>query len=162
MRLVHYSASPLTAVRSVEQTDQPHFKPRGLWVSAETGNEDGWAEWCLEESFALGRLACLSEIKLAADARILRLASARDIDEFTARRGVAAVPVYRTHRTINWQPVAEEYQGIIIAPYIWERRLTDHAPWYYAWDCASGCIWDAAAIASIHLSEPLEQNEVQR
>jgi hypothetical protein len=54
---------------------------------------------------------------------------------------------------IAWDRLRERYQGLIVTPYIWERRLTmgngPDAMWYYFWDCASGCIWDPAAIASV-------------
>ena len=50
---------------------------------------------------------------------------------------------------IDWNRVAKKYQGIIITPYIWERRLTTTCTWYYGWDVASGCIWDNKAIKEI-------------
>ncbi len=45
--------------------------------------------------------------------------------------------------------VAKLYQGIIIAPYCYSIRLDNDCFWYYPWDCASGCIWDATAIAAL-------------
>jgi len=56
---------------------------------------------------------------------------------------------------INWPAVAEKYDGIIIAPYIWQRRLSDNPDhfWYYGWDCASGCIWNTEVIEEIHTKE---------
>ena len=48
---------------------------------------------------------------------------------------------------INWRKVAKAFDGIIIPEYIYSRRLDGNASdWYYGWDCASGCIWDARAI----------------
>jgi hypothetical protein len=41
---------------------------------------------------------------------------------------------------IDWERLAKEYDGVEIAPYQWQRRLSDQR-WYYSWDCASGCIW---------------------
>ena len=57
----------------------------------------------------------------------------------------------RDYGCIDWRLVAEEWQGIVIAPYLWERRFDSDARWYYSWDCASGCIWDHRAIAAIEL-----------
>lgn len=54
---------------------------------------------------------------------------------------------------IDWKKVTEEYQGIIISPYIWQRRLAPHTMWYYGWDVASGCIWDTDAIEEVKLVE---------
>jgi len=36
--------------------------------------------------------------------------------------------------------VSKEYDGIEIAPYQWDARLS--LIWYYGWDVASGCIWN--------------------
>lgn len=75
------------------------------------------------------------------------LRSTVDVDGFTDEYAIDPGPqVYR----IDWDAVAGTYQGIIITPYIWERRLGDSA-WYYSWDCASGCIWDPAAIGSLRV-----------
>jgi hypothetical protein len=83
------------------------------------------------------------------------LSTARELDAFTLffsvdldwQKGMCVpnrltLPIY-----IDWLRVAQKSAGIIIAPYIWERRL--HLPWYYGWDCASGCVWDAAAVLSV-------------
>lgn len=59
------------------------------------------------------------------------------------------------HDHINWPMVADRYQGIVIAPYLWSRRM-DGGLWYYGWDCASGCIWDAAAVASVTARQAAE------
>lgn len=149
-QLAHYSAEPVTAIRSVEQLERPHFKPAGFWLSVD-GNEDGWKEWCEGEEWGLERLACVHDVKLTPQANIFHLKSAADIDAFDVR---FRSPIARdfSYFMIDWRSVAATYQGIIIAPYIWERRLSlDGANWYYAWDCASGCIWDASAIESITL-----------
>jgi hypothetical protein len=50
-------------------------------------------------------------------------------------------------RIINWNWVMGIYKGIIINPYLYERRYT--YLWYNGWDCASGCIWDTNCIKSI-------------
>jgi hypothetical protein len=145
-RLAHFSDRPVTA--AYDRSQEPDSrKPAGLWVSVE-GDGDGWSDWCREESFSLDRLACEHEITLTDDAHILRLDGAEAIDDFTAYYGYSELNVpgsvlSRYVDRIDWVLVAARYQGIIIAPYIWSRRLTDHTFWYYGWDCASGCIWDA-------------------
>lgn len=154
-RLMHFSSKPVLSVYSVEQ-DRSHEqwrrdKPRGLWVSVE-GNGDGWSDWCTSEGYGLGGIPHV--VGIAADARVLRLTSASCIDRFTAEFGEDPSwgrPTYYHPRSygIAWDKVASLYQGILIAPYCWERRLYDGSPWYYGWDCASGCIWDSVAIAEI-------------
>jgi hypothetical protein len=149
--LIHFSAEPLGSIESRVQERRAHGKPKGLWVSVE-GDEDGWRDWCLGEQFGLERLAVAQHVRLADDAQILYVDSAAGIDDLGRRYGTESEywtgprPYYDR---IDWAQVAECYQGIIIAPYIWSRRLDGGAFWYYGWDCASGCIWDASAIARV-------------
>lgn len=154
--LIHYSNEQLTDIRNGSQ--RPSFgaavwhkfdKPVGLWVSV-LGRQD-WASWCRGEGFRATRRQAASRIQLRADAKVLRLSGAADLDEFTKRYGRDVVWGSRpwVDRAIPWDRVACDWQGIIIAPYVWERRLHDGTEWYYGWDCASGCIWDAAAVQSV-------------
>ena len=62
MRLLHYSAEPLLTIRSVAQQRPEHFKPSGLWVSAE--GEDDWPTWCRDTDFHVELLACVTEVRL--------------------------------------------------------------------------------------------------
>ena len=48
---------------------------------------------------------------------------------------------------INWLAVARDYDGILIAPYCYTRRMT--LDWYNTWDCASACVWNARAIERV-------------
>jgi len=156
MRLLHYAKAPVTSVYSTEQreVDSVYGKPRGLWVSADDF-EDNWRHWCEAEDFRLECLTHVHEVDLAADAEILRMASAYELDAFTREFQQGEGRQLR----INWPTVATRWQGVIIAPYIWERRLHGGYSWYYGWDCASGCIWDARAVASIRLVtvEPIRE-----
>lgn len=163
MKLVHYNKSPVAVSRlqSVDQSGRmpwPHSKPVGFWVSVE--GEDGWREWCLSREFKLDSLSHVHDVELAANANVLHLSGAADIDAFTNRFGdiirLGDRDDYGTS-AIDWENVAAKYQGIIIAPYVPERRIDMGTSWfyswYYAWDCACGCIWDVSAIASVTLRE---------
>jgi hypothetical protein len=55
---------------------------------------------------------------------------------------------------IDWPRVAERFDGVIIAPYQWKHRL--ELMWYYGWDCASGCIWNARAVSCFEVAETVE------
>lgn len=162
-RLLHYPRGGkfTGGVRSTEQTTPSGFyeKPHGLWVSVEGACD--WASWCVGNDFDTEFLSDKWEIVLAENANILRIASIGEIDAFTEKYGIYDTRCHEVLRSgglatshfgrqpaIDWPRVAKEYQGIIIAPYIWERRMETHTGWYYGWDCASGCIWDAEAIAS--------------
>jgi hypothetical protein len=148
MLLSHFSSHPLGEIRSVAQGWKGehrscYAKPKGLWVSVD--GEQDWKEWCEAESFGIGSIRY--RVHLVDEPRLLILPTPLDLDVFTERYG-------REHRWgqgfidtyIDWPSVAEEYSGIIIAPYQWARLELN---WYYPWDCASGCIWNADAIARV-------------
>ena len=156
MRLMHFAAERVEVLYAVVQ-DVKHPrdfgpKPKGLWVSDE--DDYGWAEWCAGNQFGDDRLVVAHEVLLADDARLLTLTSAEEIDAFTDRYGR---PRDAGYYWADWPAVAESYQGILITPYIYQRRMTNHTSWYYPWDCASGCIWDPVAIADIRVVEYVMQ-----
>lgn len=147
-RLVHFSGQPLTELLSVAPRQEPHGKPAGFWFSVEP--EYGWRWWCQGERFNLENFAYETEIEIVEPERVLWIKNQKDLDRFTKRYGVdlgcldyPGRPKY-VH-AINWKPIVEKYAGIVIAPYQWGRRLDGGAMWYYGWDCASGCAWDASA-----------------
>ena len=145
MNLIHYSPEPFHFEhRLVEQKDVELFalKPSGLWVSA----GDAWAV-AAEDMFGTEVVRHASLVTLAPDANILHLETIGDIDRFTEQ--YIDRPFDGCPQIIDWHRVAEQYQGILIVPYQSRRRLTPHTFWYYGWDCASGCIWDTAAVASV-------------
>src|SRR5678816_635427 len=121
------------------------IKPNGLWVSV----DDDWPQWCHSNGSFENRLDHRTEIVLASDANILHLSTPEMLDRFTEE--------WRNDnpdwlRCIDWSLLTQYYQGLIIAPYLWERRLTPHTFWYYWWDCASGCIWDLSAIGNTEVN----------
>ena len=142
MRLIHFSKKATLDPRSMEQSVAPHhaFKPNGLWVSDE--DSAGWSKWCEGESFGIGHNQF--EVEIQPGAKVLMLGTDDAILSFNKAFE------YRDERFrslyINWQNVARYWQGIVITPYSWSLRLDPRCNWYYGWDCASGCFWDAAAI----------------
>src|SRR5690606_32740643 len=160
-RLLHYSSTPLVAIYSVSQEPpgSRYDKPNGLWVSVE--GEMDWREWCVAESFGDPDSQLCYEVTLSPDANMLRLESPGDLLRFTNKYGVGPYLGPMAGRTvmfglgIDWPEVASTYAGIIIAPYQWSMRLDDRVRWYYGWDCASGCVWDASAVSDLRLvTEP--------
>jgi hypothetical protein len=156
MKLRHYSHKPLALsdLKIREQDDRFALKPCGLWLS-DDACESNWRSWCNAEGFGLARLTYVHDVKLNAKANVLILRTAKDIDEFTRKwkRVDDDPPEMRLFHTMHfpWSAIREEYDGLIITPYVWQRRLSDHCMWYYGWDCASGCIWHPTAIRSITL-----------
>jgi len=151
LKLVHHAAQAITALEPrAYPVDFPAFKPNGLWLSVE--GEDSWQAWCEAERFNLGALTFVHDVELRPGAAVLRLSTAAELDAFTKtywQRGELYPKLAKLF--LDWERVARDYGGIVIAPYVWERRLTRHTFWYYGWDCASGCIWDLSAIAAFRL-----------
>lgn len=148
MKLSHYSKKTVITPESRTQVGLT-YKPAGLWVSVD--GEDDWPYFCRAEEFGLDRLANHFRVELESDANILMIETEGQLHNFTAEWRVDIPHAYPCVDTINWCSVAEQYQGIIIAPYQWGCRTNPKSVWYYGWDCASGCIWDAEAIASVDL-----------
>lgn len=155
-RWVHYATgSGDLAPRSVTQRWTPMPKPLGLWLSDESGTTIGWSEWTDGSNHY--DLAHPFEVVIAADSNVLTLGTYAEAVDFTdayARTitppDIALPPSLERHIrafAIDWARVAEDYQGIAITPYIWTARM--RLLWYYGWDCASACIWDAGAIKAV-------------
>ena len=147
---IHYSAQPLTEIHSVEQApiaSHQNFKPFGLWFSVEPGF--GWLEWCEGEEFNLGNFEHGARLHLAENASILRLTCDEDVNDFHLQFARSLHYGLRM-QAIDWQAVGALYQGIVIAPYrrMWGLEGVDRL-WHSCWDCDSGCIWDASAIAKV-------------
>lgn len=154
-RLIHYSDTPLVVVHSTEQVGEKYDwhggrKPAGLWVSAE--GDDDWRVWCEGERFRsiTDQFSC--EIVLRPDHAVLLVDTADAMTLFHREFGVKSGQREWKEWRIDWPRVAKRYGGIIIAPYQWSHRLDGElSGWYYSWDCASGCIWDASSVAEIKL-----------
>lgn len=163
MKLVHYSDAPITTLREPNNPQQVNSKPRGLWISDDADLENNWRSWCLSEQFNHQNLTHEHDVTLNQNANVMVLRSAFEIDAFHREfsRGYSWQSD-RQSRAIDWPMVAERYDGIIITPYIWDRRLDGEASnWYYGWDCASGCIWRPRAIAAITLRHILDEHEAK-
>jgi hypothetical protein len=156
LQLSHWSDYPVVPRSSAQKPNgrrSPYEKPQGLWVSVDGPND--WKEWCLSENYA-GLGGQRYRVCLVPTARIKTISSRDELVDFRKKytgtnpwRGESGTEYEDIY--IKWEDVAKDFQGIIIAPYQWECRLEE--PWYYSWDAASGCIWDADAILSIEATE---------
>lgn len=160
-RLLHYSDDPIVVAYAVPQEDL-RSKPRGLWVSVE--GADDWRSWCEAEGYGNPAEQYCYQVTLKPAAKVLRLKTTAEILGFAKKYNAdpyfGRIPTMMSGYGVDWPAVAEKYDGIIIAPYNWNLRLDNRTHWYYGWDCASGCIWNApAAIKSI---TPLTEKPASR
>lgn len=147
--LIHFSKDPLLTVDDTPQTKrsiESRDKPDGLWVSVEDGC--GWSDFCRSEQWGSCNFA--NKIQLAEDANLLWIRNDRELLEFNDKWVLHKE--YPRNNGIRWPDLAIKYDGIFIVPYSWDLRLDNRLPWYYGWDCSSGCIWHARAIKDIQTS----------
>lgn len=142
--LRHYTSTPVQELYSVKE-QVVGFKPKGFWVSVD-GNGDGWKDWCEAEAWNMESFEMVYDVTLCPNANILLISNPLELDNFTEKFSKEQSQYIIG---IDWAAVSELYQGVIIAPYIYSRRLERNSFWYYGWDCASGCIWDVDAIDRI-------------
>ncbi len=165
MKLIHYSSKEISSLEFREYDPiPPIMKPNGLWFSVEElpdADSVTWKEWCESENFRIENLSFPYEIILNDNASILHLKSEGEIFQFNKHYRFSAgnydSPLHAY--MVNWVEVKKEYQGIIIAPYQWDCRLSPTCIWYYGWDCASGCIWDITCIKYFLLLKTKEKEK---
>ena len=143
----HYTAAPLPVLLPRVQSTKATCKPVGFWLAT----DDSWASFC-SRLWPEDMRLCY-DVKLTADANILRISTPAELLAFTDLYGEAdaAFTSFISRPVISWSRVAADYQGIVISPYIHSLRHDSSVFWYYGWDVASACIWDTSAIASVEL-----------
>ncbi len=133
------SKSRIKNIRSTPSEEQKiEFKPKGFWF----GIQDSWVDW-IEGEAPHWKQDNLYSVEVDED-KCLVINTLEELVKFHN--------TYRTNTSygemINWSIVADQYSGVIIKEYFWEKR-TDYM-WYYTWDVASGCIWDNTAVKSVN------------
>lgn len=141
----HFSNAATLEPRNATQFERFAWdKPKGLWLSVD--GDDDWPAWCAQTGIRDIARQHRFHVELADDADVLWLRGFHDLLTFTER---FARPITEMITGVAWDDVASEYAGIVITPYCWPARLEMRTLWYYGWDCASGCIWDATAIKAV-------------
>ena len=159
MKLGHYSDKPIDNLETKSQTDlRSMFKPRGLWFEVEGDND--WREWTTAEQFGDVNAQYHYRLILSPTTELLQIKSAGELDDFH-HEFKTLIPLFpgSHYEMIDWSKVAKSWDGIIIAPYQWTRRLSDDpcSRWYYAWDCASGCLWNPNGTTLELLHKPVSE-----
>jgi hypothetical protein len=165
MTYYHWAQAPVTLQRMTYQ-QMGHPKPNGLWFDV----NGSWKRWCEAVQFCPEALRFRHTLSILDTSKILFLKNAKDIDIFTKRYGhdfSDHIKPVQTSEELNafagqygtdlfkeimgqftnyimWGEVAEEYSGIIIAPY--SRARSQTYLWYYGWNCSGGCVWDTEIV----------------
>jgi len=161
---VHSSARPLEKMLARSQTADPMRggigKPYGLWY----GFGESWLEWVEEHLSDLALVRNKYLYRLEVDpTRILTVVDLPAFhEEFKGEMFPGSSRVFRDMGEpvgdlfkdgIDWAKVARKWGGIEFPVYLWRYRLDYRFRWYYGWDCASGCIWEPAALLSFKAIE---------
>jgi hypothetical protein len=138
---------------TVLKTTEPQkvdYKPIGFWYSVDRD----WERWCEGEMPDALSEHFVHSVDLGSE-HLLEIQNVDEIDAFHLQYSVPLLPGTRL-QAIDWKRVSSEFDGIEIAPYLWERRHNGDAHhWYYGWDCASGCIWRPEGIIVTLTKEPV-------
>ena len=132
-------------------------KPKGLWYQI----DDSWEEWCKYNMpkwlGTSSRGAYKTNIEID-KTNVLVIKTLEEFDNFHNKYRALNTSLFHSCN-INWERVSEEYDGIEISDYFYERRLENWCSWYYGWDIASGCIWNTNIIKVIGKLTEVEKPE---
>lgn len=153
--LTHNTNKLLKKIKSIPITQQPesNFKPEGFWYSC----NDEWLKWVRVQ---MPKWEGKRNYKIELD--YTNIITIRNYTQLKAFHKKYAAPMYSgdpLNGYINWREVANAYKGIEICPYLYKARFDREIRWYYSWDVASGCIWDASAVKSIELMAPIKKQK---
>ena len=142
MRFSHRSTEGWTfdPERTYDQYDA--MKPRGLWLSVD-GDWERWLdEWGYRDDERWGTSTTFFRVDLD---RCLVIDTTDKIDAFSLAY-IKKNQHAGSFMLLDWEPLSKMSAGLVIAPYLWHRRLHEDTGWYYGWDCASACIWDLSVL----------------
>lgn len=119
-------------------------KPTGLWASV-PGPHD-WPAYL--SGNGIPQRPYRIRIDIVPDARLLVLADPEAVLTFGSEYGLGEAwgTGFPPGHAIDWERVEAKWQGIVIAPFQTTLRRDPRCRWYFGWDCACACIWDADAI----------------
>lgn len=143
----HLSTSPEPIVlRPGGGASDGFMKPPGFWYEV----DGDWQRWCRDEQWGVDTYRHIHAVELG-DTNMLMIDTLERLDGFHARFGHCDPLGVRSELFdyIDWAAVATEWDGVEIAPYQWDRRLT--LRWYYGWDCAAGVIWRPKGVTVTYL-----------
>jgi tRNA nucleotidyltransferase/poly(A) polymerase len=144
--------SPLDLERSYAPSTK--IKPTGIWY----GCGVGWLKFVEENDWESTAGSQIWSLKINMG-KIKSLVDAKEIDRFSWKfRNMESYIENHLDKRIDWAKVASTFSGIECCPYpVGDKTKIDNL-WYYAFDMASGCIWDASAISNTILVAELKED----
>lgn len=137
-KLTHLSETDAGFISKVYDVTEKsgYMKPKGFWY----GVDGDWQRWCESENYNVDEYKFIYDVDLGS-CNILKITNRNELLKFHNKYSIPQDNPYLCgdYSKINWLKVSEDYDGLQIAPYIWEERL--NLSWYYGWDCASGVVW---------------------
>jgi hypothetical protein len=132
--------SELRKVNIPQELNGP--KPKGLWYCVGFG----WLDFTTNDFKSFYNVKdTVHAFEVSLDGlNILKITNYKELIVFEKMYSAPARHRYSEGQDINWAKIAEKYDGIEIAPYLYKARY-EHR-WYYPWDVASGCIWNTVSL----------------
>lgn len=130
---------PLKQIRSgtpVDSNTNQIGKPAGFWFGV--GSE--WVDWT-EYEMPDWKGDNLYSVEVD-ESQCLVIQDEFDFKDFSRTYGTP-------DGLIDWGRVSKDHKGVIIREYFPKYRMNPYYRWYYSWDIASGCVWDASAIRQV-------------
>ena len=126
------------------------YKPDGLWYECQDGSSIDWKEFCSTGLTDGDSRYDSSYDVILNDYEILFITDTHDFKKFEKLYGIPNRD-FPDEIRIDWPRVASHYDGIEICPYLYDMRMD--SVWYYGWDVASGCVWNASGIKELISAE---------
>ena len=133
-------------------------KPEGLWTSGlykDNLTNRTWANWVENDRNFGNPLSSEFYIVKIDESKILHISTLKQLNEFTKYYLYKHQNRFRSRNYtpyIQWDKVAENYDGIDISPYRFNALRSDanyDKMWYRGWDVSSQCIWNSRAIIDV-------------
>lgn len=128
--------SQITSADAVNPETNSIGKPGGFWFGV--GSE--WVDWTKDE-MPEWKGDNLYSVEVD-ESECLVIESEFDFRDFSRTYGTR-------DGMIDWERVSKDHKGIIVRQYFPKYRMNPQYRWYYSWDIASGCVWDASAIKQV-------------
>lgn len=128
--------SQITSANAVNPDTNSIGKPGGFWFGV--GSE--WVDWT-ESDMPEWKGDNLYSVEVD-ESQCLVIQDEFDFKDFSRTYGTRG-------GMIDWGRVSKDHKGVIIRGYFPKYRMNPQYRWYYSWDIASGCVWDASAIKQV-------------